>query len=384
MNKSVEKTVALLRKSYAGELTADEQLELGRLLENERMRQLYEEIGDDEYLTKEFRRYDFWKPAWGFRKFREKRRQQRRRRRIVRLSVAASILVALGGICLLVEQEKRQEMPGMAESGVESGSFRACLQLSSGERIVLDESLQKDVREMNGKVRIDSGEVVYSACQTPTLEVEDYHTLYVPQGGEYRLQLADGTRVHLNAGSELRYPVVFTAAERKVFLKGEAWFEVEKEAGRPFYVETDEVCIRVYGTAFNVNTHGLRAIEAVLVSGEIGIAKHQGAEEWRMYPGQLASYDRASGEISFREVDVRKYIAWKDGEFCFNDDSLEEILEELGRWYNVTVLFRTEEKKGIQFSGHLKRYENIRKILDSITESTGIVFQIMDHTVIVE
>lgn len=82
--------------------------------------------------------------------------------------------------------------------------------------------------------------------------------------------------------------------------------------------------------------------------------------------------------------DIRKYTAWKNGEFCFNDDTLEEILEELGRWYDVKVIFRSAGKKDIRFSGHLKRYENIQKILGAISESTGIVFHISDRMIIVE
>ena len=384
MDKSVERTVALLRKSYAGELTIDEQAEMTRLLEDEKIRQLYEEIEDDEYLAKEFRRYGLWESAPAYRNFRKKIRQQSVRRRIVRLSAAASILVVLGGLWLFVGQEKLPENKQIAETVVEAGESRAYLQLSSGKRIVLDHPEQWEVSELDGYVRIDSGKAVYTAKESALPQAQDFHRLYVPRGGEYRLLLADGTSVHLNAGSELHYPVAFAAAERKVFLKGEAWFEVAKDAERPFYVETDEVTIRVYGTEFNVNTHGLRAVETVLVAGEIGIAKARTTEEWRMCPGQLASYDRHSGEMSFRKVDVRKYIAWKDGEFCFNDDTLEEILEELGRWYNVTVVFQSAEKKEIQFSGHLKRYESIHKILEAITESTGIVFQINDRTIVVE
>ena len=228
---------------------------------------------------------------------------------------------------------------------------------------------------MSGNIRIDSGKVVYSAQAVAQPGTVVYNTLSVPHGGEYRLLLADGTAVHLNAGSELRYPVAFAVAERKVYLKGEAWFEVAKDAERPFYVETDEVSIRVYGTAFNVNTHGLRATETILVEGEIGISGKGSTGERRM---------RHSGEITFREVDIRKYTAWKNGEFCFNDDTLEEILEELGRWYDVKVIFRSAGKKDIRFSGHLKRYENIQKILGAISESTGIVFHISDRMIIVE
>ena len=388
MDKSVEKTVTLFRKSYAGRLTADERAEMACLLEDESMRRLYEEVGDDEYLIGEFRQYVGWEPVRGYRKFRKNMRRQSMQRSIIRLSVAASLLIALSVVWLLVERDRPEDCVKMAETVaetvVEPGTCRAFLQLSSGERIVLEKSGQRDLHEMSGNIRIDSGKVVYSAQAVAQPGTVVYNTLSVPHGGEYRLLLADGTAVHLNAGSELRYPVAFAVAERKVYLKGEAWFEVAKDAERPFYVETDEVSIRVYGTAFNVNTHGLRATETILVEGEIGISGKGSTGERRMRPGQLAACDHHSGEITFREVDIRKYTAWKNGEFCFNDDTLEEILEELGRWYDVKVIFRSAGKKDIRFSGHLKRYENIQKILGAISESTGIVFHISDRMIIVE
>ena len=384
MDKSVEKTVTLFRKSYAGRLTADERAEMACLLEDESMRRLYEEVGDDEYLIGEFRQYVGWEPVRGYRKFRKNMRRQSMQRSIIRLSVAASLLIALSVVWLLVERDRPEDSVKMAKTVVEPEACRAFLQLSSGERIVLEKSGQRDLHETAGNIRIDSGKVVYSASVASQPEPMLYNTLSVPNGGEYRLLLADGTAVHLNAGSELRYPVAFAAAERKVHLKGEAWFEVAKDAERPFYVETDEVSIRVYGTAFNVNTHGLRATETVLVEGEIGISGKGGTGERRMRPGQLASCEHHSGEVTFRQVDVRKYTAWKNGEFCFNDDTLEEILEELGRWYDVKVIFQSAGKKDIRFSGHLKRYENIRKILGAISESTGIVFHISDRMIIVE
>ena len=380
MDKSVEKTVTLFRKSYAGRLTADERAEMACLLEDESMRRVYAEVGDDEYRIGEFRQYVGWEPVRGYRKFRKNMRRQSMQRSIIRLSVAASLLIALSVVWLLVERDRPEDSVKMAKTVVEPEACRAFLQLSSGERIVLEKSGQRDLHETAGNIRIDSGKVVYSASVASQPEPMLYNTLSVPNGGEYRLLLADGTAVHLNAGSELRYPVAFAAAERKVHLKGEAWFEVAKDAERPFYVETDEVSIRVYGTAFNVNTHGLRATETVLVEGEIGISGKGGTGE----PGQLAACDHHSGEITFREVDVRKYTAWKNGEFCFNDDTLEEILEELGRWYDVRIVYRSAGKKHIQFSGHLKRYENIRKILGAISESTGIVFQVGDRMIVVE
>ena len=216
MDKSVEKTVTLFRKSYAGRLTADERAEMACLLEDESMRRLYEEVGDDEYLIGEFRQYAGWEPVRGYRKFRKNMRRQSIRRNLIRLSVAASLLMALGVVWLLVKQDRPEVSVKMAETVVEPGTCRAFLQLSSGERIVLEKSGQRDLQETAGSIRIDSGKVVYSAPVASQPENVVYNTLSIPNGGEYRLLLADGSAVHLNAGSELCYPVAFAAAERKV------------------------------------------------------------------------------------------------------------------------------------------------------------------------
>lgn len=384
-NNSLERTVALLRKSYAGRLTTEEQAEVDRLLADKDIRRLYKEVEDDEYLLGEFRRYDLWQPVRGYQEFWKKKRRMGIRGMAVRLSVAASVMLVLGSVLWLGLQKEQDSSPRVVEVEVEPGSSRAFLQLSSGERVDLKGEKSLDLHDTDGKIRIDSGKVVYAALRGSANPLKNaYNILSVPRGGEYQLCLSDGTMVHLNAGSELRYPVAFTGAERKVFLKGEAWFEVAKEIARPFYVETGEVKIRVYGTSFNVNTHGIHTIETVLVSGEIGISHKKDMQEWRMHPGQLACYDRSRGEMILKEVDVSEYIAWKDGEFCFNDDTLEDILEELGRWYDVAAFFHSPAKKTIQFSGHLKRYEDIRKILNAITESTGIVFEINGRTVVVK
>ena len=167
MEKSVEKTVALLRKSYAGRLTAEEQAEVDRLLSDKDMQQLYTTIGDDEYLIQEFRRYSSWLPMSGYQAFRKKKRQQKIQRFTARLSVAASLLIALGCIWLLVEQEKPEKPIDIAETRVEPGSFRAFLQLSSGERIALEDTHPLDLCESEGTIQIDSGRLFIPLISYP-------------------------------------------------------------------------------------------------------------------------------------------------------------------------------------------------------------------------
>lgn len=318
----------------------------------------------------------------------QKVRPKRGRRWVLSVCKYAAVLV-LGVFVahFFVRQESEEKVSLAIPEQVKPGKLQAKLYLATGEYLALDEH-QGTYNRKSANVKIvndtATGKVSYHVNESVAGDAVAYNTLVVPKGGEYCLLLADGTTVHLNADSELKYPETFTGKERKVFLKGEAWFEVAKDSERAFYVETDEVKIRVYGTSFNVNTHGLQAMETVLVSGEIGISARGNAREWRMNPGQLACYDRSNGGITLKKVDVNQYISWKKGEFCFNDDTLEEILEELGRWYDVTVFFRSPARREVQFSGHLKRYEDIRKILHAITESTGINFEINGHAIIVK
>ena len=383
MDKSVEKTVTLFRKSYAGRLTADERAEMACLLEDESMRRLYEEVGDDEYLIGEFRQYVGWEPVRGYRKFRKNMRRQSIRRNLIRLSVAASLLMALGVVWLLVKQDRPEVSVKMAETVVEPGTCRAFLQLSSGERIVLEKSGQRDLQETAGSIRIDSGKVVYSAPVASQPENVVYNTLSIPNGGEYRLLLADGSAVHLNAGSELCYPVAFAAAERKVYLKGEACFEVAKKEKQPFVVKVDEIEVLVTGTLFNVEAYPeTKEVKMTLVEGRVEVK----TEEHRqlLSPDEQALVDKQEGQIRVRKVVAEEYIGWTRGEFRFTRTRLEEVMTRLARWYDVEVFFAVPDLKNARFTLNLERYDNINKILSKIEKTGRVHFRIQGQCIIVE
>jgi len=224
----------------------------------------------------------------------------------------------------------------------------------------------------------------YDSLGAPEQEVVlAMNTLRVPRGGEFRLKLSDGTNVYLNSASELKYPVRFDEKERRVYLSGEAYFEVTKDSNRPFYVVMEEVQIRVYGTEFNVNTHQPGKVHTVLVDGKVGIKKRGMTEEVTMKPGELASFDREAGTFEVKEVDVRQYVVWKDGYFTFENESLEQILNTLSLWYDVDVFFQSEAVKQLVFTGYMKRYDDISEILNAITDVVGVNFTINGKTIIV-
>lgn len=296
-------------------------------------------------------------------------------------AAAAVLVVALGSVGIWWETRKGTPI------GTEypSGSHQVTLRLSDGRTVALPDQETLQVEDGDKTIKVQNGGVNYAARPTGKAEKSGRsHTLSVPRSAEYRLVLADGTRVHLNAASQLKYPVSFSGEKREVYLQGEAWFEVAEDVSRPFYVHAEGVQIRVYGTRFNVNTYKFNTIETVLVEGSIGIQAEGEGQEIRMQPGQLAEMNRESKNIQLKEVDVRQYTAWKEGIFYFNDDTLEDILNELARWYDREVFFHSNRVKELHFTGHLARYEDIRKILNTVTESTGVEFQVTDKTIIVK
>ena len=187
----------------------------------------------------------------------------------------------------------------------------------------------------------------------------------------------------MNSASELKYPVRFDGNERKVYLSGEAYFEVTKDTERPFYVVTEDVQIRVYGTEFNVNTHHLGKIQTVLVNGKVGIKKRGATGETMMKPGELASFDREAGTFEVKEVNVRQYVVWKDGYFTFENESLEQIMNTLSLWYDVDVFFQAEAAKQLVFTGYMKRYDDISEILNAIMDVVGVNFTINGKSIVV-
>ncbi|OUN62314.1 MULTISPECIES: FecR family protein [unclassified Butyricimonas] len=311
--------------------------------------------------------------------------QKRRRRSIVwKVSAVACGFLLLCGISLLFWEKQPSAVGDLNEAYGIHEDRQVVLQLSGGRQVVLGGTDSLQLQEKDKSIEVNNGLIAYHHGDVKSDGPENlYNTLLVPKGGEFRVKLSDGTIVHLNADSELKYPLTFSRKERRVYLKGEAWFEVAKDQECPFYVTTDDIQVRVYGTEFNVNTHGVNEVQTVLVEGSIGIRSLHSTGEVRVLPGQLAEYSRKDQEIRLKEVDVRQYTAWREGFFYFNDETLEDIVDELARWYDMEVFFRSGNAKELHFSGFLKRYEDVRKILRTVTESTGVKFDVSGKTIVV-
>ena len=333
----------------------------------------------------EFRR-EFLRMRWGMRSGLIKgtavlMKRRIRMRVLRRLSVwmAAVCVLSLGSFYMLNSLQK--EMPLETISGV-WGERQAQLILSSGESVVLNGN-DCQLTEANGMtIFIDTnGAVNYAVSGEEQTELL-YNTVITPLGGEYSIVLADGTRVWLNAGTEFRYPVSFTENRREVYLSGEAYFEVRQDKNKPFVVWTGEVQIEVLGTAFNVNSYNSDRVEAVLVEGSVNVSNV--TDKINLKPGQRGTVLKSGREIRVDEVDVYVYTAWKDGNFVFENQTLENIMEQLSRWYDVDVFYTREAVRQECLSGEMTRYREIRSLLYYFEQISEVRFEIKGRTIVVK
>jgi ferric-dicitrate binding protein FerR (iron transport regulator) len=180
--------------------------------------------------------------------------------------------------------------------------------------------------------------------------------------------LPDGTTVYLNAESELRFPATFGESGRRVSLSGEAYFEVSRDASRPFRVELSGSVVEVLGTSFNVRAYADEGeTRATLVEGSVRFSSGERGVVLR--PGEQGVLDRLD-RLDKREVDVELYASWKDGYFAFDRARLEEVMGAIARWYKIDVVFDEPSLREISFSGVVRRYEDFNKIVEML-EMTG-------------
>ena len=301
-------------------------------------------------------------------------------RRMVWGKYAAIILLCVSiGTFWFVNEEKQQEMKDVAVAKIEHGSMKAQLVLANGRKVDLTPETKLQLEEVGGtRILTSENMVKYSGEDTLTEQLAEvkYNTLIVPRGGEFSLELADGTRVWLNAGSRLRYPVVFTGEERRVEMDGEVYFEVVKNQGKPFIVAVNGVDIRVLGTSFNVSAYQ-EDVVTTLVEGKVQLKR--GDEQVVLSPNQQAIW--SDDKFKVKQVDARNYVLWKEGIFYFEDVDLERILDDMARWYNVNIFYMNPTLKKMKFSVEIRRYGDINEILRRIEQTKRVKFEIKDRTI---
>lgn len=375
----------ILRAIYSG-LTEEEREELGRWRgQTPRNEEVYRKLLEQRFTPGEYERYEQARSGDDWEPLRAKWRASRRRRYLSWQWMARYAAVIVLGVVLAYwfrQPEKPQRpMVVRAVQDVQPGTMKAVLELEDGVQVALGTpEVERDERLVSRGITGQDSLVRYAGQDTRPVE---HHVLRVPRGGEYVLALADGTKVWLNAETELHYPSRFEGAERRVRVVGEAYFQVTKSDSCPFIVEAGEVAVRVTGTEFNVMAYaGHDRVETTLVRGGVDVTAGNAGQ--RLTPGMQAVYFKEAGRLESREVDTWLYTSWKEGIFEFRDLSLGEIADQLERWYDVDIVFPNTEVSEIRFSGAVKRVKPLSFILDIIKDTRSISYRIEGKTVIID
>lgn len=251
------------------------------------------------------------------------------------------------------------------------GNNEAVLTLADGQKITLNDFKNGEIAEQQGIkiIKSSDGQLIYTLSNSKNISNSLlYNKIETPMGGQYQVNLPDGSRVWLNSGSYLRYPVNFSNGERKIEISGEVYFEVAKIEGIPFKVQVGEQTIEVLGTHFNVMAYDdENSINTTLVEGSVKVTN--GNQSTIIIPGQQSILK--NGEFEVVSVDIDEVIAWKNGFFVFKNENLKSIMRKISRWYDVDVIYQGNivDKS---FGGKISRSRNISELL-KILESTGSI-----------
>jgi transmembrane sensor len=302
-----------------------------------------------------------------------------------RLIAAAAAVVFLLSAILIYRQNFLTESFNQVND-IAPGGNKAYLTLSNGKKIELGKALNGQLASQSGYTitKTSDGSIAYNLKQHADEPIEGlYNTIETPRGGQYQLILPDGTKVWLNAGSSLKYPLDLNMANiRNVELRGEGYFEVAHDKKRPFRVATPLEQVEVLGTHFNINSYAdERSEKTTLIEGSVRITALSSQAIKVLLPGQQSQISD-HGKLLVTQGDQDAVLAWKNGLFIFEDEDLETVMRKISRWYDVEVDYRDVDKQ-MTFGGSVSRYDNVSKILKKLEKVGGIHFNIEGRRIIV-
>lgn len=297
------------------------------------------------------------------------------------IGIAASLLLLASFFYLWRNNYLRTENDGVQTSlyltqDVEPAQSGAILQLSNGEKVALNDKTSKTYDR--NKTFVGNGrELIVN--NTKSQHVSRLNSLIVPRASFYKITLSDGTRVWVNAQSNLKFPAQFPKNERRVSLEGEAYFEVAHDAKKPFFVESKAGEIKVLGTHFNVFAYH-DDIRATLVEGKVEVRQHENKLE--LNPGEFASLSK--NNMIKGSADIQQDLAWHNNEFYFKKETIVNIAHQLSRWYDLDVKFRGNVQLNKEYSGSIQRDVKLSQVLEMLSYVSNLRFEIHGKELIIE
>jgi ferric-dicitrate binding protein FerR (iron transport regulator) len=304
-----------------------------------------------------------------------------------RIAAAACVilLLGLGSYILFIHQPRQAKLAGTTQqqfkNDVPPGSNGATLTLANGKRIVLDSAGNGIIATQgNGEISNQNGQITYTGKENMSTEML-YNTMSTTRGRQYKVLLSDGSAAWLNAASSIRYPASFNGEERRVEITGEVYFEIAKNARKPFVVTAGNMEVRVLGTHFNVNAYSDEAAAATtLLEGSVKVTNKKTSV--LLIPGQQAEVKTDGSMDLIKKADVGAAIAWKAGYFSFDSTDIATVMRQLSRWYDIDVSYEGNRTPPEIFWGDLPRNSSLSAILKAL-EKTGIQFTIDGKKVVV-
>lgn len=304
--------------------------------------------------------------------------------------IAASVILIAGLFIVLKPFSKTTKKDSgnlvTTTADIAPGGNKAILTLSDGRKIILDSAVNGELAKQGSTSVTKSIEgIAYTASQTANAETL-LNSISTPRGGQYKLTLADGSQVWLNAESSIQYPVNFTGNERLVTITGEAYFEVAPsisleggEKKKPFKVKVNDAVVEVLGTRFNVNAYVDEPVTRIMLAeGSVKVSK--GGKTGILKPGQEAAVNQP-GDIAIKSANLQEALAWKNGQFFFDDAPIETIMRQVARWYDAEIIYKS--KPGDNFNAELSRDVPVSKLLRFLELTNQVHFRIENKKIIV-
>jgi transmembrane sensor len=305
------------------------------------------------------------------------------------ISIAAAIMIAATTAIQLyisqpaVEEQQFTEING--KNDIAPGHNKAILTLADGSTISLDDAANGLLASQGNTAitKTEDGQIVYQK-NIEGKKLQDNHlasnTIQTPKGGKYKVTLPDGSKVWLNSATTLSYPAAFNGTERKVKLKGEAYFEIAHNKKVPFRIESNNQVVEVLGTHFNINSYEDEDyVKTTLLQGSVKImlnsSKMEAPKSELLKPGEQSLTNSTQSNIRIESTDTEKAIAWKNGYFKFKDTPITEIMREIERWYDVELVYEGKIPTD-EFTGYVSNSVKISKVLKIMEQSGGVKFTV--------
>jgi transmembrane sensor len=312
----------------------------------------------------------------------------------IRWAVAASILLLLsaGAIFFTKQRKPQQQIVQLQKQDIAPGGNKAVLILANGEKISLAYAHPGSIaQQANMQVRkTSSGQIVYiinsnnaatALATNSKAKAAVYNTVETPRGGQTSVSLSDGTIAYLDAASSIKFPVSFTGNERKVEVTGQVYFEVVHNGDKPFKVEAKGQNIEDIGTHFNINAYDDEpVVKTTLLEGCVKITDQ--GESVVLKPGQQAITSLNKPGIKISNTDLEDVIAWKNGYFMFESESIQEIMRKIARWYKVDIIYAGSPPTD-KFWGTVSRFANASQVLNKLELTDKVHFKIEGRRIIV-